>query len=283
MSQRRTAAAVVLAGLLTGSLTGCQSGAKPVAPPAAATPAPAPDRTPGSATDDDRPLAGRVVVLDPGHQLGNRHFPEEIAEPVDAGGFMKECNTTGTATEDGYPEATFTWEVAVEARRLLERLGARVVLTRDADTDQEWGPCVDERGRIGNPGEPGPTADVRVSIHADGVLDEAATGFHVIRPARSKGWTDDIERPSRRLARALRDALVAQGIEPSSYQGRRGIDERDDLGTLNLSDVPAVMAELGNMHAAGDAALMQSEAGRRRYGRAIADAIRAFLAPQVGG
>lgn len=237
----------------------------------------------GSAGSGRRPLAGKVVVLDPGHQLGNRHHAAEIAEPVDAGGFEKECNTTGTATDGGYPEATFTWEVAVVARRLLEQRGARVVLTRDADSDDEWGPCVDERGRIGNPGERGPTADVRVSIHADGVLDEAATGFHVIRPARSEGWTDDIERPSRRLARALRDALVAEGIEPSSYQGERGIDVRDDLGTLNLSDVPAAMAELGNMRAAGDAALMESEAGRRRYGRAIADAVTVFLVPRGAG
>lgn len=250
----------------------------PSADAGSSAPAPSPTGRPG-----DRTLTGRVVVLDPGHQLGNRRHAAEIAAPVDAGGFEKECNTTGTASDDGYPEATLTWEVATVARRLLEQRGARVLLTRDADTDDAWGPCVDERGRIGNPGEPGPTADVRVSIHADGALDDGATGFHVIRPARREGWTDDIERPSRRLARVLRDALVAQGIEPSSYRGRRGIDVRGDLGTLNHSDVPAVMAELGNMRAAQDAALMESETGRRRYATAIADAVTTFLAPPAGG
>lgn len=255
------------------------SGAAPAGPDAG-TSVPA---TPGPGEGRDRRLAGRVVVLDPGHQLGNRHHVAEIAEPVDAGGFEKECNTTGTATDDGYPEATFTWEVAAVARHLLEQRGARVVLTRDSDSDDAWGPCIDERGRIGNPGERGPTADVRVSIHADGVLDGSATGFHVIRPALRKGWTDDIERPSRRLARALRDALVAEGIAPSSYRGERGIDVRDDLGTLNLSDVPAVMAELGNMRAASDAELMESDAGRQRYGRAVADAVTAFLARSSRG
>lgn len=268
-----------LSGLLLLAVVaaGCDSGREP----ATSTPTPtgSPTVAPELPDPGQGPLHGRVVVLDPGHQLGNRRFPEEIASPVDAGGFTKECNTTGTATDDGYAEATFTWQVAVVARRELQRMGARVVLTRDADSDDEWGPCIDERGRIGNPGERGPTADVRVSIHADGVLDEGATGFHVIRPARRKGWTDDIERPSRRLALALRDALVAEGIEPSSYRGERGIDVRDDLGTLNLSDVPAVMAELGNMRAASDAALMESTQGRQRYGRAIALAVRAFLEP----
>ncbi|WP_242530347.1 N-acetylmuramoyl-L-alanine amidase family protein [Nocardioides aromaticivorans] len=273
----RAAALLLVAALAAGCATEAppaDPGTTPSASPGAGSTAPSPS---GSGEGRDRRLAGKVVVLDPGHQLGNRHHAAEIAESVDAGGFEKECNTTGTATDDGYPEATFTWQVAVVARHLLEQRGARVVLTRDADSDDEWGPCVDERGRIGNPGEPGPTADVRVSIHADGVLDESATGFHVIRPALRAGWTDDIERPSRRLARALRDALVAEGIGVSSYRGERGIDVRDDLGTLNLSDVPAVMAELGNMRAAGDAELMESDAGRRRYGRAIADAVTAYL------
>src|SRR5690349_13443999 len=72
-----------------------------------------PDTTVTAPTVDPAlPLAGRVVVLDPGHQLGNAAFPAEIDEPVDAGGFEKPCNTTGTSTDAGYPEATFTWEVA---------------------------------------------------------------------------------------------------------------------------------------------------------------------------
>ena len=58
-----------------------------------------------------RPLAGKVVVIDPGHQLGNRNFPAEINRQVPAGGFTKPCNTTGTATDGGYPEATFVWQV----------------------------------------------------------------------------------------------------------------------------------------------------------------------------
>ncbi|WP_158296483.1 N-acetylmuramoyl-L-alanine amidase family protein [Nocardioides albidus] len=227
------------------------------------------------------PLAGRVVVLDPGHQLGNARFASRISRRVDAGGFAKACNTTGTATGEGYPEATFAWQVAAETRRLLERLGARVLLTRDADSARAWGPCIDERGTIGNPGEPGPTGDVRVSIHADGVATGStgrrAHGFHVIRPGLRAGWTDDVRAPSERLAVALRDALDAAGFARSTYAGDEGIDVRTDLGTLNHSDIPVVMAELGNMRDGGDAAVMESPAGRKRYARAVARAIRAFL------
>lgn len=274
MSGTRLVAVVLVAAALTGCSRG---GAEPSPPP------PGPAATSGSPRDGQSsipgpgPLAGKVVVIDPGHQLGNRQFRAETATLVDAGGFEKACNATGAATASGYPEATFTWQVALAVRKILRRLGARVVLTRTTNSDDRWGPCVDERGRIGNPGERGPTADVRVSIHADGRLGGSARGFHVIAPASLPGWTDDIERPSARLARDLRDALVAAGFAPANYVGARGIDVRRDLGTLNRSDIPAVMAELGNMRDARDAAVLESPAGQRRFARAVAAAIRTWL------
>ena len=271
MTVRRAVPLLLVAALAAGC--SANDPAPSPGPGASSSPSVGPSATPGPG----RPLAGRVVVLDPGHQLGNRHHTAQIGRPVDAGGFEKECNTTGTATAGGFPESTFTWRVAQETRRVLERLGARVVLTRGSDSDDRWGPCIDARGRIGNPGQPGPTADLRVSIHADGVLDGGATGFHVIRPERLPGWTDDIAKPSRRLAVAVRDALVDGGFRASSYQGVEGVDVRGDLGTLNLSDVPAVMVELGNMRDAAEAAVMESRSGQRRYGRALAAAVRDFL------
>ena len=223
------------------------------------------------------PLAGKVVVLDPGHQLGNRHHGARINAPVDAGGFEKPCNTTGTATSSGHPEATFTWRVATRLRAQLRALGARVVMTRATNSDDAWGPCIDERGSIGNPDEAGPVADVRVSIHADGVISQDAHGFHVIRPGVLDGWTDDISRASRGVAIACRDALVAGGFSTANYAGEAGIDVRTDLGTLNHSDVPVVMLELGNMRNDDDAALMENDAGELRYARAVLAGLRTWL------
>ena len=275
LSTRSLASALTAMVVLAG---GCGTGAEPASDAhlrQSATPS-ASGSGAGAATAR-RPLAGRVVVLDPGHQLGNRNFPTEINAPVDAGGFTKACNTTGTSTNDGYPEATFVWQVAQLLRRELERRGARVLLTRESDSDQAWGPCVDERGTIGNPGTAGPDADLRLSIHADGSLSDADRGFHVIRPGELTGWTDDIVRPSRRFARVVRDRLVADGFETSTYRGVDGIDARTDLGTLNLSDVPAVMVELGNMRNAEEAALMSSPKGRKRYATALAGGVAQML------
>jgi len=236
-------------------------------------PSSAPATRPVDATPAARatPLAGRVVVLDPGHQLGNARHPAKINRLVPAGPQgRKPCNTTGTSTNAGYPEATFVWRVATRVQRRLTRLGARVVLTRHSNRLDRWGPCVDARGRAGNR----LGADLKVSLHADGSYAAGARGFHVIAPERLHGWTDDIARPSLRAARVMRTALRRHGFPVSTYLGRRGLDRRGDLATLNLSDVPTVMLELGNMRNARDARAMTRPRGQARYARAVVAGVR---------
>ncbi len=220
------------------------------------------------------PLTGVRIALDPGHQLGNRNFPDQIGQLVEAGGFRKACNTTGTATNGGYPEATLNFRIARLVQARLEGLGARVYLTRTRNSDSLWGPCVDERGRFGAKVD----ARLMVSLHADGAASKAR-GFHVIAPRSRSPWTTDIARPSRRLARALRAGLDAKGIPRSSYVGDgTALSIRSDLGTLNLSDVPVAMLEIGNMRNASDARRMTTRTGRVRYARAVVHGIRLYLA-----
>ena len=122
------------------------------------------------------PLAGRTVVIDPGHNGGNASDPAFINQLVPAGGFDKPCDTAGTETDDGYPEYAFTLDVAERAASLLRGEGARVILTRD--TSNGVGPCVNVRAAIGNFAH----ADAAISIHADGG-PATGLGFHVIEPS----------------------------------------------------------------------------------------------------
>lgn len=221
--------------------------------------------TPAAYDEPPRPLQGRVVTLDPGHQLGNRNFPGRVNALVpDGRGGRKACNTTGTATDAGYPEATFTWQTARALRARLERLGATVRMTRQVNSDRRWGPCVDVRGRAGNRAD----ADVFLSIHADGSLSRGARGFHVAYvPGRG-----DL-----RLARVTRDAL-SRRVPVSNYVGGgTGLSARTDLATLNFSRVPTVLVELGNMRDRQDARRMTTPHGRAAYAAALAAAVRRYL------
>ena len=74
------------------------------------------------------PLAGKVVVIDPGHNPNNPQHVAEIDSLVQAGGFLKACDTVGAETDAGYPEFDFTLDVARQARAILRAAGAKVIL-----------------------------------------------------------------------------------------------------------------------------------------------------------
>jgi N-acetylmuramoyl-L-alanine amidase len=120
-------------------------------------------------------------------------------------------------------------------------------------------------------------ADAAVSIHADGNTNGDDHGFHVILPA-------DVGQGARMLALShilgvdIRNALRDQGpTAVSNYIGEDGLIVRNDLGGLNLSKVPKVFTEIGNMHSPADAPQIESAAGRRAEAAAIVAGITRFL------
>ncbi|MGW0860472.1 N-acetylmuramoyl-L-alanine amidase [Streptomyces sp. NPDC002690] len=282
----RAAGLTALAVLCLPVLAGC-GGTEVKAQPRAGVPATAaPPGGPKAATSTPAdagsakpspggPLTGRTVVIDPGHNPHNHEHTREIARQVNIGTGHKECDTTGTSTDAGYAEARFTLDVAHRMRDLLEAEGARVVLTYD--DDRAYGPCVDERARIGNAAK----ADAVVSVHADGSA-VGNRGFHVILPALVRDGAADTSRivsPSRELGTRIAGRFAAAtGSAPSNYiGGGTGLDVRDDLGGLNMSTVPKVFIECGNMRDPKDAALLTSASWRGRAAEGISDGIVLFL------
>ncbi|MFE9880236.1 N-acetylmuramoyl-L-alanine amidase [Streptomyces sp. NPDC005784] len=305
---RRGPLTVALAALVPGALAGWlvyqavgddSGGGSDRAAPGSSSSAPGSaspsGRASASATDDGRPstssapppsssssapgasgsLKGKVIVIDPGHNPSNFQHTSEINRKVDIGTNWKECDTTGTSTNAGYTEARFTLDVAHRMRAILEKQGATVKLTQDGD--RSFGPCVDERARIGNAAH----ADAVVSIHADGSA-AGNRGFHVILPASVHAHAADtrpIVASSRDLGERIAGLFVREtGSAPSNYVGDgTGLVVRKDLGGLNLSTVPKVFIECGNMRDSKDAALLTSGAWREKAARGISEGIVGFL------
>jgi N-acetylmuramoyl-L-alanine amidase len=145
-------------------------------------------------------------------------------------------------------------------------------MTRTTNSYDDWGPCVDKRGRFGAAVH----ADVEISLHGDG-LAAGKHGFVVIRPGWRRPHAADIRAPSRVFATAVHGGLLAAGFHRSNAYGRDGYDVRRDLGTLNMSGVPTVMVELGNMRNTADARCMTSHSCRGRYADGLAGGIRTYL------
>ena len=183
-------------------------------------------------------------------------------------GGTKECQTTGAATNDGYPEHSFNWDVATRVRAALEQMGVTVEMSRPDDASV--GPCVDQRAAAANRMRP----DADVSIHADGG-PASGHGFHVNYSAPP---LNDCTKRACHCA-GHRHARLAdrRGLQPSTYIGSDGLYGRADLAGLNLAEYPAVLVETGNMRNADEAAQMETAEGRQRYADAITAGIVAFL------
>ena len=241
----------------------------PARPGAAPRPTPPPDPQTGE-VNPPLPPPALTVVLDPGHNGANGSHPAQINRPVPTGrGGTKPCNTTGTATDAGYPEAAFNWDVSLRVRDALTARGVRVVLTRP--DDDGVGPCVDERAAIATRAG----AQAMISIHADGAA-QSARGFHVAYSAPPLNPSQGP--PSIELAGKLAAALRGGGFSAADYIGSGGLDPRSDLAGLNLAQVPAALVECANMRNPAEAELVATPSGRARYAAAIAEGIMAWLA-----
>jgi N-acetylmuramoyl-L-alanine amidase len=228
---------------------------------ASVRPAPAPGRA---------PLAGKIIGIDPGHNGRNYTDPAFLDHKIWNGREWEGCDTTGTATAGGYTEARFNWNVAMDLRADLSKLGARVVMTRAGN--HGIGPCVDTRARILDRAH----ADVSIDIHADSG-PSAGRGFTILQPV-ADGPNDKVISPAIRFGRDVHAAMLRYTQVPvSDYYGHDGYVSRNDLAGLNLTTMPKVLIECGNMHNASDAALLVRPSVQKMIAAALAAAMIRFL------
>ena len=185
------------------------------------------------AIDPRRPLAGRTIVLDPGHPPVGAKGPSGLWEPV------------------------ATLAVALQAKTLLERAGATVLMTRTDSTPVDLFP----RTRFAEQHD----ADVLVSIHANALPDG-------VNPFTNNGTSVYYFHPrSAALARALDRALVGElGIRDLGMG-------RGDYALVRNPWMPSALTEGLFMMIPEQEALLMSSEGRLRYARGVVRGIEEFL------
>ena len=267
-----SAAALAAVGCTgTGSSGSAASSGSPASSTSSAARHPSATPTPTPSVSAP-PLAGKIVGIDPGHNGGNFTDPDAIARQIWNGAEWEACDTTGTTTDGGYTEAQFNFNVAKYLRADLRRDGARVIMTRTSNTGV--GPCVNRRAEIINAAR----ADVAVDIHADGAA-ASGRGFTILEPV-ADGPNDAVIAASQRFGGDVRQAMLAGTAMPeSNYEGSGGIMPRDDLAGLNLTTVPKVLIECGNMRNAVDAGLLVTARFQQQVASALTAAIVRYLSP----
>ena len=243
-------AAVTALALATPAVASAVPGAHPIAKP--------------------KLLAGKIVGIDPGHNGRNWTDPAFLDHQVWNGREWEDCDTTGTETDGGYTEAEFNWHVATYLAKILRKDGAKVVLTRKSNNG--IGPCVNTRARILDRAH----ADVSIDIHADGG-PSWGRGFTVLEPV-ADGPNDRVIKSSLRFGKYVHQAFLRYTpIGVSDYYGNNGYIFRNDLAGLNLTTMPKILIECGNMRNSADARLLTSARVQREIAWALSVAIIRFL------
>ena len=179
------------------------------------------------------PLRGRIIALDPGHP------------PLGATG------------PTGLREADANLAVALRLRNLLQAAGARVVMTRVADT------AVDLWSRVAT--AEAANAEVLVSIHNNALPDG-------INPFTNNGTSVFYNQPrSLPLAADVQRSLVRRLRLPDLGIGRA------DLAVIRATWMPAVLCEGMFVILPDQEARLRSAEGQRAYARGVRDGLRSFL------
>ena len=241
----------------------------------AATPAPVAPAAPEAPPLLDIPAAGsvRTIVIDAGHG-GDEH---------------------GARGPQGTLEKDVTLSVARRLKAAIEaRLGARVILTRDAD--QTVG--LDERAAVANNNK----ADLFISLHANASVRGSAAGAEVFylsladygaqaqRVAQGEsealpvfgGGTRDIEVILWEMAQARhieQSAVLATAVETSLRQrvpmSPRAIQQAP-FRVLVGANMPAVLVEMGFISNPEQERQLASEAFQSSIVQALVDSIAAY-------
>jgi N-acetylmuramoyl-L-alanine amidase len=179
------------------------------------------------------PLRDRVIAVDPGHP------------PLGATG------------PTGLREADANLAVAVKLRALLEAAGARVVMTRSADT------AVDLWSRVARADSSG--AELLVSIHNNALPDG-------VNPFTNNGTSVFYNQPrSLPLATDVQRALVRRLKLPDL-----GIS-RADLAVVRPTWMPAVLCEGMFVILPEQETRLRSPQGQRLYALGVLEGVRSFL------
>ncbi|HEU5303556.1 MAG TPA: N-acetylmuramoyl-L-alanine amidase, partial [Gemmatimonadales bacterium] len=179
------------------------------------------------------PLRGRVIAVDPGHP------------------------PFGATGPTGLREADANLAVALQLRAMLAAAGARVLMTRTADTAVELWPRI----AVADTGN----ADLLVSIHNNALPDG-------INPFTNNGTSV--------FYNQLRSVPLAAAVQRSLLSRLKLPDlgvSRGDLAMVRPTWMPSVLVEGMFIIIPEQEAALRSSRGTRQYARGVYDGIRRFL------
>ena len=227
------------------------------------TPEPAMTLPPTPSPTPEPQLSGKIVGIDPGHQLTYNPSKEPIAPKSTT---MKEKVAGGCR---GVKSRIYEYEVnlavGLALRDLLEADGATVVMTR---TTQDVNISNSERAIMFNDAN----VDIGIRIHCDKSGDSAKRGVHMLIP---KDYRTGFYAENQNAAQCVLNRFVAVTVMPQ-VKGT-GISERGDQTGFNWCTRPVIGIEMGYLSNVEDDALLSDPEFQKLCAKGLYEGLRAYL------
>lgn len=196
--------------------------AAPTVTPVSAEPTPMPTETP-----NPKPLEGKIIGIDPGHQSKGNHETEPVRP--DSSDMKAKCSS-GTRVPGGMHEYAVNLEVGLRVQAQLLEWGATVVMTRESN-DVDISNI--ERAQTFNAAN----TDYALRLHCNGTNNAAKAGAFILVP-----YTNPYKEDCQRAAQLLLDAYCA-----ATGAANLGLTERNDQTGFNWCERMIINIEMGHM------------------------------------
>ena len=196
-------------------------------------------------------VAGKIIVLDPGH--GNLK-ENGLVDPGAIGLAM------------GYTDREVGEAVALKLKNLLEAQGATVILTRDLQAAPQ-AMTLKDRADVANRAQ----ADVFISIHGN-----ALEGNTAKNGAEIHYWASNDPTPSaqRRIRQALAETVKSNF---AASTGQVCVVKESNFAVLRENDCPSILVETGYLSNAEEEALLATDAYQMKIAQGILNGLQVFF------
>lgn len=196
-------------------------------------------------------LAAAVILVPRLHTLQQPALGVTVCLDAGHGGYDTGC------TVDELKESEQNLSLALAVQQEMERRGITVILTRSDDTYIS----LEERAELANSAG----ADYFISLHRNSAAAAEASGIEI-------WYSSAASETTKVLAAEAEAALVEAGVsnDRGAHSGSQS-DPNEDYAVCRLTQMPAILIEMGFMTSSEDNGLFLSN--QQVYAKALADAV----------